>query len=254
MTDNNNVPSLIDPINDIPSQDEIIEKPYHDDGSAPTIQSYNDNNNLPPLQNPSNNQSPYYDSNAPNDNQPQNQNLIINPPPSYPNNNTQLQYCNPDNQQHYYDPSPGTAQQINNGIQYNYEPQIVPPRSNQVKNPKLLICFAIILIIFFFVDISFLFSSDFNSLFLVDDIAILFIAIIYLCDACDFSVFDRKAIAALTVIVWFVGFGLRGLGITMYGDKDNIFSSLFRTAIRTIILFICIPFFCNQRQMNLSYY
>ena len=63
MTDNNNTPQYSKPINDIQSQEEISEKPYYDNGSAPVVQNLIDNNQ-PQYQNayynPKNNQTPFY--------------------------------------------------------------------------------------------------------------------------------------------------------------------------------------------------
>ena len=59
MIDNNNTPRYSKPINDLPSQKEIGEKPYYDNGSAPVVQNLIDNNQ-PQYQNPYNNQPQYY--------------------------------------------------------------------------------------------------------------------------------------------------------------------------------------------------
>ena len=75
MTENKE-PQLEKPINDdIPSKEEIVEKPYFDDNSAPTVQNSADDKQVQ-IQNSVNNPSPYYN---PNNNQ-----LQCYPPPDNP--------------------------------------------------------------------------------------------------------------------------------------------------------------------------
>ena len=75
MTENKDL-QLEKPINeDIPFEEEIVEIPYFDDNSAPTVQNPADDNQAQ-IQNSVNNPSPYYN---PNNNQPQ-----YYPPPNNP--------------------------------------------------------------------------------------------------------------------------------------------------------------------------
>ena len=87
-----NDPQLAKPINDdeMQSQEEIIEKPYYDNGSASTIQNPDDNNQ-PEIQNPSNNPPSY---NLPIDIQSQDQNQNNMQAPIYNPNNNQIPYYN----------------------------------------------------------------------------------------------------------------------------------------------------------------
>ena len=93
----------------------------------------------------------------------------------------------------------------NNGIQYNYEPQKVPTSYNKVKSPIILVCVAIVLIIVFFVDIILQIVLDFNPCTLVDDVAILTMAIIYLCYLFKCKSMNQKALGAATIIVCLLG-------------------------------------------------
>ena len=148
----------------------------------------------------------------------------------------------------YYPPRVNYNNNINynNGIQYNYVKQTVPPNNKQFKYPKLLICIAIILIIVFITDIIIQFTLSFNPFILADDVAIFIMAIIYLFYAGKNNSMNRNAIGAATIIVWFVGFGLRGFGMSKLGEGRSITINFVLTAVRTITLFICIPILCPQ--------
>ena len=279
MTDNTD-PQLSKPINDedIPSQEDINEKPYYDNGSAPIIQNTTDNSQ-PQNQIPVNNPAPYYDPN--NNIQPQypNQNNMQapiynpnnNPPSIYNPNNNQPPYYNPNNNQPQYYPPPGTPQQVNqaypgagpyypppinynnnmnynNGIYYNSQPQIAAQRTNCFQNPKTVIIFSILLIVVVIVDLILQITSEFVPFILIDDAGLLIIAITFLILICTKKSVGHPALGAATVIVWFVGFGLRGLGMSQFEEFGNAISFFFLTAIRTFVIFFCIPIACNQRR------
>ena len=237
MTDNNNTPQYSKPINDIPSQGEIGEKPYYDNGSAPVVQNLIDNN------------------------QPQYQNTYNNPAPYYNPNNIQPQYYNP--------PLVGDAQQVNqaypgqapyyappinyndnnnytNGINYTYSPQRVRPKRSICDSKKYLMCLSIILIIVFFIDIGLQIGFQFFSPFLlIDDFAILTMAIIYIVFIKKNKQINNGWLGALTVFVWFVGFGVRGYAMTLFESSAMIGIDFFLTGVRTFDLFFCIPLTCR---------
>ena len=249
MTDNTD-PQLSKPINDedIPSQEDINEKPYYDNGSAPIIQNTTDNSQ-PQNQIPVNNPPPYYDPN--NNIQPQ-----------YPNqNNMQAPIYNPNNNQPsinqtypgsgpYYPPPINYNKNMNynNGIYYNSQPQIAAQRTNCFQNPKTVIIFSILLIVVVIVDLILQITSEFVPFILIDDAGLLIIAITFLILICTKKSVGHPALGAATVIVWFVGFGLRGLGMSQFEEFGNAISFFFLTAIRTFVIFFCIPIACNQRR------
>jgi hypothetical protein len=275
MADNND-PQLAKPINDdeMPSQEEIIEKPYYDNASAPTIQNPTDNNQ-PQIQNPVNNPPPY---NPPIDIQSQypNQNNIQAPiynpnnnPSPYYNPNNPPPYYNPSNNQPQYYPPPGTPQQVsqaypgagpyypppvnynnnmnyNNGVYYNSQPQVVPRRTTCFQNPITVVCLSVLLIIVVIIDLIIQIISEFNLFILIDDAGLLIIAIIFLILICKRKSVGHIALGAATVIVWFVGFGLRGFGMTQLEESGNAVVFFFLTVIRTFAIFFCIPIACVQ--------
>ena len=239
MTDNNNTPQYSKPSNDLPYQEEIGEKPYYDNGSAPVVQNLIDNNQ-PQYQNTYNNPAPYYN---PNNNQPQ----YYNPPPV--GDAQQVNQAYP-GQAPYYTPSNNYNDNNNytNGINYTYRPQRARPKKGVCDTRKCLMCLSIILIIVFFVDIGLQIGFQFFSPFLfIDDLAILTISIIYIVFIKKGNSFNKCWLGPLTVFVWFVGFGVRGFGMTLFESSVMTGIEFFLTGIRTFDLFFCIPSTCGQR-------
>jgi len=237
MTDNN-TPQYSKPMEeDLPSQEELFENPYYGDGSAPVAQNFS-GNNQPQYQNPVNNPVQYYN---PNNNQPQ----YYNPPQA---GAQQIKQAYPD-QAPYYTPPLDYNNNIyyNNGINYNNQPQIGrPKRGRLLANKKFLMFLAIILIIVPFIDTGLQIGFNFFSPFLlVDGLAILTIAFILIFFIVKGKLVNRRWLGALTVFVWFVGFGVRGFGMTQFESGIMVAIEFFVTAIRTFALFFCIPFTCN---------
>ena len=247
-------PQLSKPINDdddIPSQEEINEKPYYDNGSALTIP------------NPTNNS------------QSQIQNPVNNPPPSYydPNNNIQPQYSNQNNMQApIYNPNnippqyypQGSPQQVNqdypgqplsyqppenynNGIQYNYEEQAVQPQYGRPPpSPKKVIGLSVILFVVFVIDLILEIIFGLSLLVLIDDALILIIGIIYLIPALRGKIIKNIPLGIVTIIVWFGGFGLRVYGMTKFERAFMVIIEFFLIGARSIALFMYIPLTCNE--------
>ena len=211
MTDNNQNPGYSDPINNTPSSEEIVtEKPYFDDASAPTPQMLN------------------------NLNQPQSNNNVL-------SSQDNLQQGNQT-----------TTSNINNNFNNQFEPynieQLVPVRRKYrvVENPKILKIMSIILIILFKIDVVLQITLGlFNPILLIDDFAFLTIAIIFLVLISKKKPTNHPALGVATVFVWFVGFGLRGFGMSL-GKGDFILPFFLITIGRTFALFLCIPHTCNN--------
>ena len=78
---------------------------------------------------------------------------------------------------------------------------------------------------------------------LIDDAALLTIAITFLIFICIGKSLRQPALGAVTAIVWFVGIGLRG-----YGMSKSVIGFVFILIVRTIIIFLCIPITNNPRK------
>ena len=253
-------PQLSKPINgddDIPSQEEINEKPYYDNGSALTIPNPT-NNSQSQIQNPVNN--------PPLSNYDHNNNIQ----PQYSNqNNMQAPIYNPNNNQPQYYP-PGTPQQANQAypgsdpynqppinynnmnynddIYYNSQPQIELQRTSCLQKPKTVIFLSILLIIIVIVDIILQIINEFVIFLLIDDAALLTIAITFLIFICIGKSLRQPALGAVTAIVWFVGIGLRGYGMSKFRGFRTVIGFVFILVVRTIIIFLCIPITNNPRK------
>ena len=255
MADDINEPQLEKPINeDLPDNEDIEEKNFFDNNSAPTIQNPNDNNQYQNQnQNPVNNPPPYYNPNNNNNIQPQylNQNNIQ--PQYYNPNNIPPQYYPPGSPQPVSQAYPGQMpyyqppENYNNGIQYNYEEQAVQPQyGSPPPNPKKIILLSIVLIAVFIIDIILEFIFCYNLLVLIDDAAILIIAIIFLIPALKGKIIKSIVLGIVNIIVWFGGFGLRVYGMTKFELPYMIIIEFFLTGGRTVALFMFIPLTCNQ--------
>ena len=235
MSDNNYNPGYSDPINDATSQEGVVtEKPYYDEVSAPAPQLYNNNppqnynNDIPSkeeIQQGSQQNSsdvPYYSTQGNNYNSNYNNNY---------NNNYNYNYNN------QYEPNP---------IQ---EAQPVAPRKYRMgENPRTLLILSIFLIIIFIADLILEISFGIFSPFIMgDDVAILTMAIVYIVLIVKKKRFNHPALGAATVFVWFVGFGVKGFGMTQGGGKVGFLVPLFfLIAGRTFTMFFCIPHTCNN--------
>ena len=199
-----------EPINDIPSKEEVVtELPYYDDASAPTPQMIN------------------------NYNKSQNNNNDISSQDNFQqrNENSTPKLSND------YEP--------NNNIE-----KLVPVRRvyRFGENPRILKLMSIILILIFIIDIFLEISLRvFSPLVLADDFAILTMAIIYLIFIAKKKSTNHPALGAATVFVWFVGFGAKGIGMAQGGNKAGFIVPLFfLNAARTFAMFMCIPPTCNN--------
>ena len=212
MTDNFN-PGYSNPIIDYPNKEEITEKPYYDDTSAP----------------------------APQNNLNQNHANYNYQPPNYSNNNYNMQ--NNQNMPNYY---PYNDQ----GIEYNYANPVVPPslpqQTSMTNNPKRLMILSILILVFAFIDLLIQAICGFFSPFLLaDDIALIIMGIIFLVLTCKKKSTKSCPLGAATVFVWFVGFGCKGFGMIQIGIPAIIIIDFFLLIGRTISIFLCIPFTCG---------
>ena len=223
MADNNSNPEYSNFINNVPPKEEVVtEKPYYDDVSAPTAQLLNNYN-----------QSQSDNNDLPSQNNLQQGDQTI--PPIIP----------------YYPP------QVNNN--YNYynqygpnnigQPVPVNRKSRMGQNPKTLIAMSIILILIAIVDtVLGIIFNIFSPMVVADDIAIFIMAIVYLILIAKKRPTNHPALGAVTVLVWFVGFGVKGFGMSQIkGAQVGFMVPLFiLTGGRAFAMFFCIPHTCNN--------
>jgi len=264
-----NDPQLSKPINDkeMSSQQELVEKPYNDNVSAPTIQNPTDNIQ-PQIQNPTNNQ-PLYNPPSYIQSQYPNQNNIQ--APIYNPNNNPPPYYNPNSNQPQYYPPQGTPQQVNqaypgagpyysppvnnnnnmnynNGNYYNSQHQVAPQRKSCLLNPITVAILSIINILVVIIDLIIQIISEFLTLVLIDDVCLFIIAITYLILIYKRKSLDHQALGAATIIVWFVGAVLRVCaGYQLEKEEKSSFLPLL-TIVRSFALFFCIPSSCLQKR------
>ena len=224
MADNNYNPEYSDPINDAPPKEEVVtEKPYYDDVSAPAPQMVNNYN-----------QPPNYNNDLPSQNNLQQGDQTI--PPIIP----------------YYPP------QVNNNYNYNYYNQYGPNNIGQPvpanrksrigQNPKILMIMSIILILIAIADtVLGIIFNIFSPMVVADDIAIFIMAIVYLILIAKKISTHHPALGAVTVLVWFVGFGVKGFGLVKdsNGKIGFMIPLFFLTGGRGFAMFFCIPQTCK---------
>ena len=83
-----------------------------------------------------------------------------------------------------------------------------------------------------------------NIFIIVDEVGILVVAILFLISfifACNNKHGINPIVrTVITVIVWFVGFGIRGMGNAIIHNFDYMFTNFIFLGIRTFILFFSI--------------
>ena len=228
MADNNYNPEYSAPINDgSTNTEEVPEKPYYDDGSAPPIPQMVNNYNQPPDYN--------------------------NDLPSKENLQLGDQTNSPD--------VPYSSSQANNNYNYNYNVQY-KPNNNDIEqavpvrrkyrmgeNPRTLMIMSIILILIVIANTTLCICFRiFSPFILADDIALLTMAIVYLILIAKRRPTNHPALGAVTVIVWFVGFGVKGFGMSQIRNgKVGFMVPIFvLTGGRAFAMFFCIPHTCNN--------
>ena len=225
MADNNYNPEYSAPINDgSTNNEEVPEKPYYDDVSAPTPQMVN-NYNQPPI----------YNKDLPSKDDLQEGDQTISPDVPYSSSQTNNNY----NYDVQYEPN-------NNDIE-----QAVPVRRKyrMGENPRTLMIMSILLILIVIADtILEICFRIFSPFILADDIALLTMAIVYLILIAKKRPTNHPALGAVTVLVWFVGFGIKGFGMSQIkGGQVGFMVPLFiLTGGRAFAMFFCIPHTCNN--------
>ena len=192
MADNNNNPEYSDLMNDNPSKEEEIleEKPYYDVSSPKQTHILNNNINQ---------------SEIDNNNLPSQDNLNIQ------QGNESIP------SEDFYD----TQENNNNQFSHNILEQ--PTKRKTIKkeqNPNKLIILSIIIIIIVIADSILEIIFDILSPYIIgDDIAIFTIAIAYLVLICKKIPTNHCALVIVTGLVCFIGFGIKGFGLTRINKK-----------------------------------
>lgn len=186
MADNNNNPEYSDLINDNPSKEEeeiLSEKPYYDEISQQTPQILN-NNNLP----------------------------------SQDNLNIQQGNESIPSEDYYY-----TQEDNNNNNQFSNNILKQSIKNKKIKteqNHKKLIILSIIIIIIVIADSILEIIYGILSPYIIgDDIAIFTIAIVYLVLICKKIPTNNFALALVTILLGFIGAGIKGFGLTQLNKK-----------------------------------
>ena len=230
MSDNDYNPGYSNTLNDFPSEQDIEQKCYNeDDNSAPSIQTIHDSYN-----------KPSYNNDTPTNDSPQT------PTNTYGDSN----YSNQNNYNNNFNNN-FNSDYNNNNLPYNIPQHYVEPQVNRKmrigESPKLLMILSIILIVIAILGIILQISLDsFSPLILVDNIAILTMAIIYLVFLYKKLRLNHKILGISTILVWFVGFGFEGFGMTQTKKTEFIIANFIITAVRSFSMFFCIPYTCNN--------
>ena len=185
MADNNNNPEYSDLINDNPSKEEeeiLSEKPYYDEISQQTPQILN-NNNLP----------------------------------SQDNLNIQQGNESIPSEDYYYTQEDNNNNQFSNNI---LKQSIKNKKIKTEQNHKKLIILSIIIIIIVIADSILEIIYGILSPYIIgDDIAIFTIAIVYLVLICKKIPTNNFALALVTILLGFIGAGIKGFGLTQLNKK-----------------------------------
>ena len=231
------------------------------------------NPNAPPQYNP--NAPPQYNPNAPpqyNPNAPPQYNPNV-PPPYNPNASPQY---NP-NVPPQYNPNvpppynPNAPPTYNTNVPPPYNPNVQPlnvvqPVVNSTSASSGVIkrqfCFAWTLLVVVIIDIILEIVLGFvNPFSMGDNAAIIALVIIFLVHSFKMQSVMKIWIGALTVFIWFVGFGCRGFSMTyaIGSGKGESFNpavpmlNFLILAVRTGLLFFCIPLTCQTQNRRGRY-
>ena len=179
------------------------------------------------------------------------------PPPGFDNPNFQQQaypyypnqpYSNPNQPQPYpYNPNQPYPYNMNQPQPYNYQPY--PYQQNQISScsPKArriaFLVMSIIQFLFVVVEITILTLNGWMGIILIhiDEGAILVISILFFLSFLNKCEINNKLRSILTGVVWFVGFGMRGMANMFIEKMNNIFILFSLMTVRTFILFFSIP-------------
>ena len=139
----------------------------------------------------------------------------------------------------------------NNIQQFRYIQPVKRGKYLMGQNPRELKVLSTLLIVIVGLDTLLLvldgISQKFNPFILADDIAILTMAIVYLVHISYGKSTNHRAIGLITIIVCFVGFGVKLAGIILYKSKpDFVIPFFILTAARFITMLLCIPHTYNN--------
>ena len=243
--------------------------------------NYPNNNSYAPPYNP--NAPPQYNPNAPPQYNP-------NAPPQY-NQNVPPQY-NPNAPPQY---NPNVPPQYNPNVPPQYNPNVPPPYNPNAPSPyntnvpppynpnvqplnvvqpvvnstsassgviKRQFCFAWTLLVVVIIDIILEIVLGYvNPFSMGDNAAIIALVIIFLVHSFKMQSVMKIWIGALTVFIWFVGFGCRGFSMkyAIGSGKGESFNpavpmlNFLILAVRTGLLFFCIPLTCQTQNRRGRY-
>ena len=115
------------------------------------------------------------------------------------------------------------------------------------KNPKYLLILSIILIAIALGSLGLQIGYNlFSPLILADDAAIFIMATIYIIFIIIGKSFNVCYIGTPTILIWFFGFGIRLFAMTKLKSSIMSIIEIFLSVVRTLVMFICNLFTCNQ--------
>ena len=260
------------------------EKPYYESNSSQVTQNTNS--------------EAFYNPNQQNNNQ-NNQNPQ-NPQYNYPNNNSYAPPYNPNAPPQYNQNvppqyNPNAPPQYNPNVPPQYNPNVPPPYNPNAPSPyntnvpppynpnvqplnvvqpvvnstsassgviKRQFCFAWTLLVVVIIDIILEIVLGYvNPFSMGDNAAIIALVIIFLVHSFKMQSVMKIWIGALTVFIWFVGFGCRGFSMkyAIGSGKGESFNpavpmlNFLILAVRTGLLFFCIPLTCQTQNRRGRY-
>ena len=214
----------------------LITPNYNNQQIPKTIENeFNSNSNAPsPAQNPQDCPPPGFN----------NQNFQPQAYPYYPN---QL-YPYPNQPQPYpYNPNNPYPYNSNQPQPYNYQLNPYPQNQYFSCSPKFMklafLITSIIQFLFVIVEIIVLIVKGGMGITLIhiDEGAILVISILFFLSYLDKCEINNSLRSVLTGVVWFVGFGMRGMANMFIENFNNISTLFIFLIVRTFILFFSIP-------------
>jgi hypothetical protein len=246
------------------SSDQFINNKPAYEVSKPTVNGY-ELQDINGIQIQENGINPNSNCNAPNPILPT-QNVTQNPNPN-PYNAPPQGFYNPDFPPNPYPYYPNASQgypynqnMAPNQFAYNNnmavpKPLVATPPNNCLKN--MLLVMSILMFIFLIVEMSVLNSYGIyftNVCGIIDDVGIFTVATIFLISFI-FARINKQGInpcirTAITIVVWFVGFAIRGIGNMMFSRFNNSFILFAFLGIRAFLLFASIPISVLNGQMN----
>ena len=113
-------------------------------------------------------------------------------------------------------------------------------------NPKRLVLLSIGLIVICIIDIIFEIIYEYHPALIADTTACIIMAVIYISFTIKGISVNHPGIGTPSILLWFVGFGLRLFAMTQLKITTLVIIEIFVAIIRTLCFFICTIQTCKQ--------